>query len=66
MLPRALAVRPVDPARLVALCWQLRSAPLRRLLDAVLADPGIYRPLLRLPASADNHHAVPGGLLRHR
>ncbi len=43
----------------------MRSAPLRRLLDALLDDPEIARRYKIAPAAKQIHHAYLGGLLEH-
>lgn len=48
-----------------ALAATVQSAPLRRLLDAVLDDPELAERLRRAPAAKSIHHAYVGGLLQH-
>lgn len=52
-------------ARLRELIGQLRNQHLRRLGNAYLADEGLLQKLKTAPAAVSNHHAYPGGLLRH-
>jgi len=57
-----------DAEVLDRLLWQLaglKTAPVRGLLAAVLADPAIGPGWVRLPGSVRHHHAEPGGLLAH-
>ncbi len=50
---------------LVDLVGQLRDANLRRLGEAYLADQALMTRLKMAAAAVNNHHAYPGGLLRH-
>lgn len=43
----------------------VRSAPLRRLVEAVLADAEMMAAFKRSPAGVKQHHAYAGGLLEH-
>jgi len=43
----------------------IRSAPLRRLVEAVLADAELMAAFKRSPAGVKQHHAYAGGLLEH-
>lgn len=50
---------------LARLLGDIRSAPLRRLVDAVLADAELMAAFKRSPAGVKQHHAYAGGLLEH-
>lgn len=52
-------------ARLAELIGGLRNVNLRRLGDAYLADTALLSKLKTGAAAVSNHHAYPGGLLRH-
>ena len=47
------------------LAGELRDAPFKRLVDALLADPEIRAALRRSPCTRAAHHAYLGGLLEH-
>jgi len=51
--------------RLSELFSQLRNVSLRRLGEAYLADQTLMSQLKMAAAAVTNHHAYPGGLLRH-
>ena len=52
-------------ARLSELLGEIRNPPLRALGNAFLSDATLMSKLARAPAGVSNHHAYPGGLLRH-
>jgi 3'-5' exoribonuclease len=52
-------------AELRGIVGAMKSAPLRRLLDALLDDPEIARRYKIAPAAKQIHHAYLGGLLEH-
>lgn len=52
-------------ARLSELLATVRNVHLRQLLDACLADEVFMTRFKQSPAAVSNHHAFPGGLLRH-
>jgi 3'-5' exoribonuclease len=47
------------------LAGELRDAPFKRLVDALLADPEMRAALRRSPCTRAAHHAYLGGLLEH-
>ncbi len=51
--------------RLDAVVRGIEDAPLRKLVEAVLARPGVREGLYRAPAGKAMHHAYLGGLLEH-
>lgn len=51
--------------RLQELLGSIRNVNLRRLVDACLADEAFVQRFKQAPAAVTNHHAFPGGLLRH-
>lgn len=52
-------------ARLHEMIGQLRNVNLRRLGQAYLSDAALMTKLKSAAAAVSNHHAYPGGLLRH-
>lgn len=52
-------------AELTRLLGTIRSEPLRRLVDEVLADAELMAAFKRSPAGVKQHHAYAGGLLEH-
>ena len=64
-LPAGPVPAPLLWADLQQLVASVNRPPLRTLLDAVLADPLIARPLMACPAAKSIHHAYVGGLLEH-
>lgn len=65
LIPARLAPRPQDLVLLTLQIHAVASRPLQQVLRGVFSDPAIYTPYVRVPASQANHHAYPGGLLRH-
>lgn len=64
-LPRSWCPLP-DQLPLLADCVETLSyMPLIRFMRRVLTDDRIMKPFLSIPASIDNHHSYPGGLLAH-
>lgn len=51
--------------RLAELIGELQNVHLRRIGEAFLADADFVDQLRTAPAAVSNHHAYPGGLLRH-
>jgi 3'-5' exoribonuclease len=64
---RVLSTADVDrlAGEMSHLLGTVRSAPLRRLVDAVLADAELMAAFKRSPAGVKQHHAYAGGLLEH-
>lgn len=64
---RVLSTADVDRlvGELTRLLGTIRSEPLRRLVDAVLADVDLMAAFTRSPAGVKQHHAYAGGLLEH-
>jgi 3'-5' exoribonuclease len=64
---RVLSTADVDRlvGELTRLLGSIRSEPLRRLVDAVLADADLMAAFKRSPAGVKQHHAYAGGLLEH-
>jgi 3'-5' exoribonuclease len=52
-------------AELRSLLATVRAAPLRALVDAILADGPLMEAFARTPAGVKHHHAYAGGLLDH-
>ena len=50
---------------LTGLLGTIRSEPIRRLVDEVLADADLMAAFKRSPAGVKQHHAYAGGLLEH-
>lgn len=51
--------------RLTELLAEVRNVHLRKLIDVCLNDEAFVASLKQSPAAVTNHHAFPGGLLRH-
>lgn len=51
--------------RLENLLDYLESTPLKKMLVSMMNNDSILLPFISLPASRQNHHAYPGGLLDH-
>ena len=64
---RVLSTADVDrlAGEMSHLLGTVRSAPLRRLVDAVLVDAELMAAFKRSPAGVKQHHAYAGGLLEH-
>ena len=52
-------------ARIMALINQIQTTPLRSLVESTLQDREVCSRFWTMPASAQHHHAFPGGLATH-
>ncbi len=65
LIPRNWATNPADLIRLVEVIDSITHPSLNAFANAVLADPALAYPYVRIGASQIYHHNVPGGLLSH-
>jgi 3'-5' exoribonuclease len=65
IIPNSASPSPTGLERLECFLGNLSSTPLRKLLVTVMNNDNILLPFIALPASRQNHHAYPGGLLEH-
>jgi len=65
LIPRNWAINPADLIRLVQVIDSITHPGLNAFANAVLADPAVAYPYVRIGASQIYHHNVPGGLLSH-
>lgn len=65
LLPVNICPMPALIPRLLAAISQIQNAHLRRFVNRMLGDKEIAAPFMRLPGSANHHHAFPAGLLLH-
>lgn len=65
MLPNSVCPCPSGLDRLENIFQSLKNVPLKNMLTSVINNDSIIFPFISLPASRQNHHAYPGGLLDH-